>query len=78
MHPEPEDPDARGIPRIFPKDYLRTHDLRYVGLGDERYLCRKDDRTTIVAPVRVDGIDECCAFVNSLDELGRFCEKLAL
>ena len=87
------------------KDYLRTHDLRFVGLGDERYLCRKDDRLTIVAPVRVDGIDEFCAFVqtlipeyrppflhvtllkseatefgiavNSLDELGRYCEKLA-
>ena len=48
------------------KDYLREHDLQYAGLGDERYLCRKDDRVTIVAPVRIDGIDEFVAFVQTL------------
>lgn len=46
--------------------YLRNHDLRFAGLGDERYLCRKADRVTVVAPVRIDGIEEFCAFVQSL------------
>lgn len=48
------------------KKYLQTHDLRYAGLGDERYLCRKDDRMTIVAPVRIDGIEDFVAFVRKL------------
>lgn len=48
------------------KDYLREHDLRFAGLGDERYLCRKEDRVTIVAPVRIDGIDEFFAFIKAL------------
>jgi hypothetical protein len=46
--------------------FLRNHDLRYAGLGDERYLCRKDDRTTLVAPVQIDGIDEFFAFIRTL------------
>lgn len=46
--------------------YLRKHDLRYAGLGTERYLCRKDDRVTIVAPVRIDGADEFFAFIERL------------
>ncbi len=48
------------------KDYLREHDLHFSGLGNERYLCRKDDRVTIVAPLRVDGIDEFFAFIQTL------------
>jgi hypothetical protein len=48
------------------KDYLRDHDLRFTGLGDERYLCRKDDRVTIIAPVRIEGIDEFFGFVQTL------------
>lgn len=47
-------------------DFLRTHALQYAGLGDERYLCRKEDRVTVVAPVRIDGIDEFVAFVQTL------------
>lgn len=48
------------------KDYLREHDLHFAGLGDERYLCRKDDRMTIVAPVLIAGIDEFIAFIQTL------------
>ena len=48
------------------KDYLREHDLHFAGLGDERYLCRKEDRVTLVAPVRIDGIDEFFAFIKAL------------
>jgi hypothetical protein len=48
------------------KVYLRTHDLRFAGLGDERFLCRKGDRMTIVAPIRIDGIEQFCAFVQTL------------
>ena len=48
------------------KGYLRTHDLRFAGLGDERFLCRKEDRATIVAPIRIDGIDQFCAFIQTL------------
>jgi hypothetical protein len=48
------------------KGYLRTHDLRFAGLGDERFLCRKQDRVTIVAPIRIDGIEQFCAFVQTL------------
>ena len=48
------------------KDYLREHDLHFAELSDERYLCRKDDRVTIVAPVRVDGIDEFFGFIQTL------------
>ena len=87
------------------KGYLREHDLHFVRLGVERYLCRKDDRVTLVAPVLIDGIDEFVDFVgtlipnyqrpflhvtllknettehgisiNSTDDLGRYCEKLA-
>jgi hypothetical protein len=48
------------------KGYLRKHDLRFAGLGDERFLCRKEDRVTIVAPIRIDGIEQFCAFVQTL------------
>jgi hypothetical protein len=48
------------------KDYLREHDLEFAGLGDERYLCRKDDRVTIVAPVCIDGVDEFFTFFQEL------------
>lgn len=86
------------------RDFLVTHELRFVGLGSERYVCRKEDRMTIIAPVIIESIDEFRNFVqtvipgyrvpfshvtllkseatefgigiNSLDELGRYCEKL--
>lgn len=48
------------------KGYLREHDLRYAGLGAERYLCRKDDRMTVIAPVTIDGIDGFVGFVRTL------------
>lgn len=48
------------------KGYLRNHELRFAGLGDVRYLCRKEDRVTIVAPVQIHGIEEFCAFVQTL------------
>jgi hypothetical protein len=48
------------------RDYLFDHDLRYSGLDDERYLCRKDDRVTVVAPVRLGGIEEFLGFVRTL------------
>ena len=48
------------------RDYLLDHDLRYSGLDDERYLCRKDDRVTVVAPVRLGGIEEFLGFVRTL------------
>lgn len=60
------DPAARGRIAAAVKEYLREHDLRYVGLGDERYLCRKDDRMTVVAPVEIDGFDELIAFLGPL------------
>jgi hypothetical protein len=47
------------------KGYLQSHDLRYVGLGDERYLCRKDNKMTVVAPVKIDGIDELRKFIKT-------------
>ena len=89
------------------KGFLRVHDLHFTRLGVERYLCRKDDRVTLVAPVQIDGIDEFVDFVrtptlipnyqrpflhvtllknettehgisiNSAEDLGRYCEKLA-
>lgn len=48
------------------KDYLREHDLRFTALGAERYLCRKEDRTTLVAPVRLDGFEEFVGCVQTL------------
>jgi hypothetical protein len=48
------------------KGYLQTHDLQYVGLGEDRYLCHKDDRMTIVGPVEIDGIDLLRAFIKTL------------
>lgn len=48
------------------KDYLREHRLHFAGLGTKRYLCRKDDRLTIVAPVHIDGIDDFFAFTRGL------------
>lgn len=48
------------------KDYLREHDLHFAGLGEERYLCRKDDRMTMVAPVRIAGIEAFIAFIQKL------------
>ena len=87
------------------KGYLQEHDLHFIGLGVERYLCRKEDRVTLVAPVAIAGIDDFMDFVgtlvpnyqrpfphvtllknettehgisiNSDDDLGRYCEKLA-
>ena len=47
------------------KDYLREHDLRFIRLGEERYLCRKEDRTTLVAPVRLDGFEGFAAFIQT-------------
>ncbi len=47
-------------------DYLRAHDLRFIGLGEERYLCRKQDRRTLVAPVRLDGFEGFAGFIQTL------------
>ena len=47
-------------------DYLRKHDLRFVQLGEERYLCRKGDRATLVGPVRIDGFEEFVGFIQTL------------
>lgn len=60
------DPEEEQSVADVVKDYLREHDLRFAGLGDERYLCRKDDRATIVAPARIDGIDEFFGFIKKL------------
>lgn len=48
------------------KEYLRQNDLRFAGLGDERYLCRKKDRATLVAPVRIDGFEDFARFIEGL------------
>lgn len=49
------------------KDYLREHDLRFTALGEERHLCRKEDRMTLVAPVRIDGFEEFAGgFIRTL------------
>ena len=99
--------DSHGEQRIADavKGYLQEHDLHFVGFGVERYLCRKEDRVTLVAPVAIAGIDDFMDFVgtlipnyqrpflhvtllknertehgisiNSADDLGRYCEKLA-
>ena len=48
------------------KEYLQSHTLQFAGLGSERYVCRRDERMTLVAPVIIDGIDEFRAFISSL------------
>jgi len=48
------------------KGYLRENNLRFAGLGDERYLCRKKDRTTLVAPIHIDGFEEFASFIEPL------------
>ena len=47
------------------KEYLRESNLRFAGLGAERYLCRKEDRTTLVAPIQIDGFEEFAAFIET-------------
>ncbi len=48
------------------RDYLSTHSIHFVGLGGERYLCRKDDRTTIIGPVEVAGLNDLWTFVATI------------
>lgn len=48
------------------REFLTTHKLRFVGLGSERYVCRKEDRMTIIAPVIIEGIDEFRNFVRTI------------
>jgi hypothetical protein len=48
------------------KAYLETHDLEFVGVGQERYVCKRDERTTVIAPVTIKGIEEFRSFVSSL------------
>ena len=100
-----DDPDNEQVVADTVKGYLQEHDLRFDGLGVERYLCRKEDRVTLVAPVLIAGIDDFTDLIgtlisnyqrpflhvtllknettehgisiNSADDLGRYCEKLA-
>jgi len=48
------------------KEYLMDHQLTYAGLGDERYVCKREERMTLVAPVAIEGLDEFRAFITSL------------
>jgi hypothetical protein len=48
------------------RNYLEKHDLHFTGLGTDRYVCRKEDRMTIIAPVKIDGVDELRDFVTTL------------
>lgn len=48
------------------EEYLRHSNLRFTGLGEERYLCRREDRTTLVAPVQIDGFDEFASLIETL------------
>lgn len=48
------------------KTYLQTHELQFIELGQERYICTRDERTTLVAPVSISGIEKFQAFVGSL------------
>ena len=48
------------------RSYLQTHRLAFRGLGSDRYLCRKDDRMTIIASIQIDGIDQLRDFVATL------------
>ena len=48
------------------RDYLSAHSLRVVSLGNDRYLCRKDGRTTVIAPIEVAGSEALRAFVATL------------
>lgn len=66
VDPEGEQPVAEQRIVDAVTGFLREHDLHFAGLGDERYLCRKDDRVTIVAPVSIDGISEFVAFIQTL------------
>jgi len=50
----------------FVKEYLETHQLVFVGLGDERYVCKKEYRTTIIAPVIIEGIEGLKDFVRTI------------
>jgi hypothetical protein len=36
---------------------LAKQSVRFSGLGDERYVCKKEDEMTVIAPVSIDGID---------------------
>lgn len=48
--------------------YLRANPdlLRFDGLGDERYICKKNDEVTLVAPARVVGIEALRAAVRQM------------
>lgn len=48
------------------KKYLETHTLHFVELGQERYVCRRDERMTVVAPVIIEGIENFRKFVITL------------
>lgn len=61
-----EDPAEERTIADAVKGFLQSNDLRFAGLGEDRYLCRKDDRMTIVTPVRIDGIEEFVAFIETL------------
>ena len=48
------------------KLYLETNKLVFAGLGDDRYVCRKGDRTTIIAPVIIEGIEDFRDFIRTI------------
>ena len=51
---------------VLIKEYLETHELRFIELGKARYVCNRDTRMTLVAPVTIEGIEEFKAFVGTL------------
>lgn len=48
------------------RDFLANHELRFVSLSRERYVCRKEDRMTTITPVIIEGIDEFRDFVRTI------------
>ncbi|HMI09404.1 MAG TPA: hypothetical protein VK497_03345 [Candidatus Saccharimonadales bacterium] len=48
------------------RDFLQTHKLHFVSLGEERYICRKEGQMTMIGSVEIDGVDELREFVQAL------------
>jgi len=46
------------------KRFLARHAISVTSISDERLLCREKEKTTIVAPVILDGLDDFIGFVQ--------------
>jgi hypothetical protein len=46
--------------------FLQTHPFHYISLGATRYLCRKNNEMTIIAPVEIVGLEELLEYIQSI------------